>query len=624
METLSSLASPLEQVKSNAANGKPSMSFSLSSDAPPSPPRSPPPSLLSSSHALSTARSRLQSLLSSSQWLGVTTARQRQRLPKDLLIQRNLEIQAQQLLIDEEYDSLLDSSTSPPSSAASLSALLAALDRESDELAEESDEIETRLYEKYHLRGGGRMLIVDEMEEARAIGERLARDMRGGITGDRPRGGGPRASEEQKQPEREELKEEVKQEEAEQVMDVAPPEEKAERGEETEARIRPMDEDDAVSTGVTRPSAAMSRAKGGKGRGRTRGKRVSQSHQAVLERLHAQADANENARKERAEVNKEGLLGRLYAFFDEYVDVDGDVGPARPELTEEQREARRRQMAERRKAAVRSFPFVLGTLTFPLFLVSDDLEHGSSASHEVVEEDGRSVSLDFITEPPVPGEDGCVVRRTRTRADGGEDGAIIGFLPFPFHWTPLPTSSSSSPFTFLSATSPYPLPFHPLLALHLLLRGDVVSVESSTSISGGRRAVDVTVFLHDKFLQRTRLRTNLQRAAMLSLFRLFPAAQPEDDGEVAVVDTQSDRAEGEEAIEGVEEVSEPMIEESKEPVIDGDEERKSGGEDADVFSAIAERRKLRALDQSTVSNPLLLLLSLSLTHLSRPRPQSPL
>ena len=133
------------------------------------------------------------------------------------------------------------------------------------------------------------------------------------------------------------------------------------------------------------------------------------------------------------------------------------------------------------------------------------------------------------------GEDGCVVRRNNKGVPLEEDD-IVGFLPFPFHFTPF-QSASSTPFTL--PTSPFPLPLHPLLALRLLLDAHIVSVECSMDRHGGRHSgesggggeVDVVIFVHDRFLQRTRLRSHLLRQAMLSLFRSFPPPPAADDYE---------------------------------------------------------------------------------------------
>ena len=343
------------------------MSSSLSALSPPPPPSSSSFSS-SSSSSTSSARARLQLLLQTSSWLGSTTPHQRLRLPQSLLIQRNLEIQAQLLLIDEEYDAIL--SAAPASEAA---AMLAGLDQEADELAQESDEIETRLYEKFHVRGGGRVLVLDEMQEAGMIGEQLGRGTRATMAG-KPRPLAPSLTGAGERKEREE-----KAERKEEPQPPPPAVGGADTGDDAAPSASPL----SSPFSPTHPPSTRRRSRGRNQRRQP--KRPSRSDRAMLARLNAQADANEASRKERAEVNKEGLLGRLYAFFDEWVDSDR----AQPQLTDEEREERRRRAADKRKAVARSFPYILGTLTFPLFPLSDAPRDEKPQDKEGKEEGGR-------------------------------------------------------------------------------------------------------------------------------------------------------------------------------------------------------------------------------------------
>ena len=101
----------------------------------------------------------------------------------------------------------------------------------------------------------------------------------------------------------------------------------------------------------------------------------------MLARLDAQADENERRRQERAEVNKGSLLGQLYQYFDREIDVDR-VAPRREQETDEQREERRKHMADKRKAAARSYPYILGTLSFPLFPLSSNLPAAAESTDD--------------------------------------------------------------------------------------------------------------------------------------------------------------------------------------------------------------------------------------------------
>ena len=585
---------------------------------------SPPPSPTAVNTSASTVRDRLQLLLSTTSFLGPTTARQRAHLDKSSLIQRNLEIQAQLLLIDEQLEELPSESE-----GAEVRGQLARLYEESDALAEESDEVETLLYEKWRLKSGGRMWLVDEMREAAVVGERLARGTKGRLGGEKVVSVRVEESESKESVEEvEEAKEEEKEERKEGDMDESKERDVDDPQPVNDSNDAAMQGTDATadSTAPTLSTTPVSR-RGRRRRGRltapvSKRKRQSKSDAAMLARLNAQADENERRRQERAEVNKGSLLGKLYQYFDTEIDVDR-VAPRREQETDEQREERRKRMTDRRKAAARSYPYILGTITFPLFPLSDDRKDAMADDSQLsLSGEAESVRLDFGTEVPIMGEDGCVVRRHRKGVAMEEDD-IVGFLPFPFHFTPFQTATTT-PFTL--PTSPFPLPLHPLLALHLLLQAHLVSIEcsidrhsrhyaaeeggGSSSTGAGRDEVDVVIFIHDKFLQRTRLRSHLLRQAMLSLFRSFPAPAAEEEEE----------EEGEEGM-GIEERRDGGEREEKEDEVSGAELDKAEGGDividhaatqqhqpaTDIFTLLQQRRADSSLSfqptKPTTSSP---------------------
>ena len=212
------------------------------------------------------------------------------------------------------------------------------------------------------------------------------------------------------------------------------------------------------------------------------------------------------------------------------------------------------------------------------------------------------MTLDFATEPPMVGEDGCVVR---AKASGGEGGEVVGYLPFPLHYTPLSVSTSR---TFPSSTSLYPLPFHPLLAIHLLLSAhNVLSIDASTSPSpsshsSSRATVDVTLFLHDKLLTTSRLRSNLLKQACTTLFRLFPQGKindPEAPLYDPIVLPTSKLEQPQVQLDQSQEAAsdEPMDASVQEEKTESSET----GEVSDVFSLLSARRRRPAVDPSTVS-----------------------
>ena len=319
-----------------------SLSISLSSSSASSPSLSrpfsagdfsPPPSPTAVSASASTARDRLNLLLASTTFLGPTTARQRTRLDRSSLVQRNLEIQAQLLLIDEQLEELPSQSdaTDGAEGAADVAARLQQLYAESDTLVEESDEVETVLYEKWRLKSGGRMWLVDEMREAAVVGERLAKGTRGKLGGQKV--AAREASEGERKEEVEEMKEEMKEEVKEEVKEDGQEESKSGDVEEVviidDSNDAEMQQADHTTDAA--PTSRRSTPASRRGRGRSRRrltaplsqrKRQSKSDAAMLARLNAQADENERRRQERAEVNKGSLLGQLYQYFDREIDVD--------------------------------------------------------------------------------------------------------------------------------------------------------------------------------------------------------------------------------------------------------------------------------------------------------------
>ncbi len=120
-----------------------------------------------------TPAQRLHLILSGTQHIGKTTKEQRSALDKYGLMQRNMEIQAEQLWLDGEYDKNLPAAQD---NAPNWEAQTLAVDKLQDDLSDESDEIEQLLVEKFGLEGASRFLMDPTVLEARELGKVLGAD----------------------------------------------------------------------------------------------------------------------------------------------------------------------------------------------------------------------------------------------------------------------------------------------------------------------------------------------------------------------------------------------------------------------------------------------------------------
>ena len=411
--------------------------------------------------------------LCQSVYIGATTAAERDRMDKSLLIQRNLEIAAEHMSLDAEYEEALDGAGDGDA--------LRALDEQADALTAESDEIETLLFEKFCLAGGGRIMSSDEQLEAARIGQEI---------GNRSRSA--------PQPQRQSI------------------------AEETESSLSDDDNDetataDVVDASALPPSTSVERLATKRRRSdqvsEPRKKQiVSRSDSAMLQRLDSAHEETRQRRQERAEVASTQLLGRLLTFFDKYIDTDIDADKrtfSEDEVAE--RRAQRRALLDERRLQSTTFPFLLGTIAFtmspPPFC--DTYSLALSVDDEPIQADIR-FEADGTT-----ADNGVCVYRTLPLHD------VIGFLPADM------TSDQAVPHP--DGTQLLPLPNHPLVALRTFAHYNnrhIVHLETSVVCrlldTKPRRLCEVKIFLHNTFLQRTRLTSLQQRKCMLTLLRCFP------------------------------------------------------------------------------------------------------
>jgi len=309
---------------------------------------------------------RFRTMLADTQPVGPTTARQRASMPKDLLLQRNLEIQAMQHSFDAQYEPLLRNKP------AGWERLVSALDSAMDELAEESDEVETLLFEKFRVRGGGRMLISDDVLDAAREGQAIANthvqqaqrhqlplptkltlapDATGAPAGASSSAAAAAASSSLTAsllPIRED----------EDVSDEKMSDEPSARGAASAtAAIPSVPQVEEENLAAADPSSKQSR-----------------SDAAMWQRFDAEQARIRSAREQRRAKNTQGLLGQYVDFFKRFVDVD----PSAPRRNSTPRKVKALQPA--------SYPFYLGTMVLPLFSGEGALRPPTPVEEEEEEE----------------------------------------------------------------------------------------------------------------------------------------------------------------------------------------------------------------------------------------------
>ena len=351
--------------------------------APPAAPAAPVPQVFNPAHLPSAAscaasasivRARFDTILENTEEVGPTTPSQRSRLPKDLLLQRNLEIQRQLLHMDSSYDELLESKPEKWEQS------VRRLDALSDSLAEESDEIETLLFEKFRVRGGGRTLASDEGLEAAQFGASMAHQHRERglplpkLSAPVPAPAEPSAAAATAAAAAASSSADASHARALPHTELLP------IPEESDAAMAVVKSESECGSSAAASSSsaaaagdsAVSRSGSGGSTGSSSGAasssmdvassapipRMSKSDAAMWAKFDAAQDATRIRRAERKAKQAEGLLGRSLEYFDRFVDVD------RPDASPTKRNNTPRKA---KPLPPSSFPLYLGTIVMPLF-----------------------------------------------------------------------------------------------------------------------------------------------------------------------------------------------------------------------------------------------------------------
>ena len=409
---------------------------------------------------------------------------------------------------DRDYDALLNDKPLGWESAVRL------LDEKNDALAEESDEIETLLFEKFRVVGGGRSLLSDEIVQAANYGASMADSHRQrGLP--IPKLSAPITLPGSKQNE--------------EVYDRVPM--SAASSTSRTAELLPAaaaDEDEEMATGDASKSTGATAAASTDAP--LKYSKKSRADAAVIERLDAAQKATTARRAERKEKEKDSLLGQYMQHFDKFIDVDRVV----------------RTSTKRGKAPARpsNFTVYLGTCVFPLYGVRDGIkldreeigEHcpqeesksnvdlkeeksmsateaasstdikrsrkrahshsGPSSVALIVESDDESVGeeevddaegepvwLDFTRDSSYI--DGCLVKQVQPATDGGsEETATLGLLPLqglmPHQEEDQPEYDEEGELISARKRSKrMPEPSHALAALYILHEAGLVRLDSS-------------------------------------------------------------------------------------------------------------------------------------------------